>query len=81
MLDLNKEAENYLDRTYNLSYEKTTWQKLHIRTFIAGAESKYVEIQKLKYAIEQLYRFRQATFGKGVDVIKELEEKLNELEK
>jgi hypothetical protein len=74
MLDLNKEAEEYatIGKTYSEQAELD---------FIAGAESKYVEIQKLKYAIEQLYRFRQATFGKGVDVIKELEEKLNELEK
>lgn len=76
MLDLNKEAEEYAE---NKSSHKV-FQEAHINDFIAGAESKYVEIQKLKYAIEQLYRFRQAAFGKGVDVIKELEEQLKELE-
>jgi hypothetical protein len=45
-------AEKYLDRTYNLSYEKTTWQKLHEKTFIAGAkwqaERMYTEEEVLK---------------------------------
>ena len=35
---LEEAAINYLDRTYNLSYERTTWQKLHEKTFIAGAK-------------------------------------------
>lgn len=47
--------------------------------FIAGATSKYVEKQKLEFAIEQLKKFRECTFGRGVDVIKELEQKLLEL--
>lgn len=47
--------------------------------FIAGSTSKYVEKEKLKFAIEQLYKFRESTFGKGVNVIKELEQKLSEL--
>lgn len=37
------------------------------------------EKQKLEFAIEQLKRFRECTFGKGKDVIKELEQKLSEL--
>ena len=36
---LEEAAERYLEQTYTLSYEKTTWQKLHIKTFIAGAKS------------------------------------------
>jgi len=47
--------------------------------FIVGVTSRYVEKQKLEFAIEQLKRFREATFGEGVDVIKELEQKLSEL--
>lgn len=79
MLDLDKEAEEYAHNYFNM-HETNNYKALK-QGFIVGATSKYVEIQKLKYAIEQLYRFRQATFGKGVNVIKELEEQLKELEK
>ncbi len=79
MLDLDKKAEEYAHNYFNM-HETNNYKALK-QGFIVGAESKYVEIQKLKYAIEQLYRFRQATFGKGVNVIKELEEQLKELEK
>lgn len=34
--DVEKEAMSYLDRNYSLSYERTTWQKLHEKTYIAG---------------------------------------------
>ncbi len=78
MLDLNKEAEEYAHNYFNM-HETNNYKALK-QGFIVGAESKYVEIQKLKYAIEQLYRFKQATFGKGVNVIKELEEQLKQLE-
>ena len=54
MKELEIEAEKYLDKNYNLSYEITTWQRLHIKTFIAGATSSYVEQEKIKFAIEQL---------------------------
>jgi hypothetical protein len=36
---LEEAAMSYLDRTYSLSYERTTWQKLHEKTFAAGAKS------------------------------------------
>lgn len=52
--ELELEAQSYLDKNYNLSYERTTWQKLHEKTFMAGATSKHVEKQKLEFAIEQL---------------------------
>ena len=35
---LEEAAMSYLDRTYSLSYERTTWQKLHEKTFAAGAK-------------------------------------------
>lgn len=44
-----------------------------------GTTSKYFEKQKLEFAIEQLKRFRECTFGKGIDVIEELKQKLSEL--
>ena len=30
-------AQKYLDRTYSLSYERTTWQKLHEKSYLQGA--------------------------------------------
>jgi hypothetical protein len=43
-------AQDYLDRTYNLSYERTTWQKLHEKTFVAGAEwQKEKMVSKASY--------------------------------
>jgi hypothetical protein len=41
---------------------------------------KHVQAEKLKFAIEHLYKFKESTFGKGVDVIKKLEQQLKELE-
>lgn len=38
--------------------------------------SEYVQREKIKFALEQLYKFRESTFGKGIDVIKELEKQL-----
>jgi hypothetical protein len=35
---IEEAAMSYLDRTYSLSYERTTWQKLHEKTFSAGAK-------------------------------------------
>ena len=38
--------------------------------------SEYVQEEKIKFALEQLYKFRESTFGKGIDTIKELEKQL-----
>lgn len=35
--------------------------------------------EKLEFAIGQLKRFREFTFGKGVNVIEKLQQKLSEL--
>lgn len=48
-----------LDKNYNLSYERTTWQKLHEKTFIAGATSNYVEKHKEKL-IKERDMYKQA---------------------
>ena len=72
---------------------KNSWGKFE-RTdesyyaFIEGATSnaakeywyKEFEKDKIRFAIEQLYKFREATFGKGVNVIRNLEQKLKEYE-
>jgi hypothetical protein len=83
--ELKLEAQSYLDRNYSLSYERTTWQKLHEKTFIAGATSEYVEKQKLEFAIEQLEYVKKMYPDKDseecVNVrLKELKQKLNEYE-
>lgn len=38
--------------------------------------SEYVQREKIIFALEQLYKFRESTFGKGIDTIKELEKQL-----
>jgi|LakMenEpi03Aug12_release.lakeMendotaPanAssembly.Ray.scaffolds.fasta_scaffold191330_6 hypothetical protein len=76
-MDLNKEAESYLDRNYNLSYEITTWQKLHIKSFIAGANSEYVQAKILKAQINVLKRTGSERW---TDILEELKQQLKELE-
>lgn len=78
MTELEQEAENHWKMAYIMGLDESTKSYI-INDFIAGANSKYVEKQKLKFAIEQLYKFRESTFGKGVNVIKELEQKLSKL--
>lgn len=79
---MNKELELEA-KTYSQSIHKNPslrlFREYSTQDFIAGATSKWVEKQKLEFAIEQLKKFREATFGKGIDVIKELEKKLSEL--
>jgi hypothetical protein len=85
MKTLEQEAEEYFplldttnDRTGEI--EEENLQILgHRRSFIAGANSPWVQAEKIKYALEQLYKFRESTFGKGKNVIDELEQKLKEL--
>lgn len=77
--ELELEAKNYAKETAEEGNYGDDIQSCSKDSFIEGATSKYVEKQKLEFAIEQLKRFRETTFGKGVDVIKELEQKLFEL--
>ena len=74
-LELEAEKE-YPDGAY-LGYEQSA--------FIAGATSKYVEKQKLEFAIKQLKSLRQvhdeSVMSERVrKVIKDLEQKLAELD-
>lgn len=81
MEELELEAEKYennLKCNSSISFESAIYTKLS-DAFIAGATSKYVEKQKLEFAIEQLKKFREATLGRGINTIKELEQKLAEL--
>ena len=61
---LEEAAMNYLDRTYNLSYERTTWQKLHEKTFIAGAKWQQEQIKNM-YSEEEVRKM----FSKYNEVI------------
>jgi hypothetical protein len=70
-MDLNKEAEEYAN--------KNVTKSLHAAYVEGATNSKYVQSEKIKFAIEQLYKFRESTFGKGINVIKELENQLKEL--
>lgn len=84
MKELELEAEKYARRFeendqngYNgesISIE----DRVEMEAFMAGATSKWVEKQKLEFAIEQLKRFRECTFGKGRNIIKEIEIKLSD---
>lgn len=56
--DVEKLAQSYLDSRFDLSYERTTWQKLHEETFAAGykaAQSKQFSLEDVKKAIEFAY--------------------------
>jgi hypothetical protein len=74
---LEKEAEEYRDKEHyrdNFSYDG----------FIAGSTSKYVEKEKLQFAIEQLIEFKehyQESIGTGKiwNRIQELQQKLEKL--
>jgi len=76
---MDKELELEAEKHVKTISKFPKWNEHDASIFIAGATSKWVEKQKLEFAIEQLKRFREATFGEGVDVIKELEQKLSEL--
>jgi hypothetical protein len=75
MIDINKEAEEYAE------FGKTTskWQPIVQNAFIAGANSKYVQAEKLKFAIEAVLEFRKATFGLGNSGLEQLQKQLKEL--
>jgi hypothetical protein len=44
--------------------------------FIAGVNSEFVRRERIQFAIDCLKEFRNATFGKGVDIIKQLQKEL-----
>ena len=81
MIDLQKESEEYYCDNIFCNGITGFEEEISKKCFIAGATSKYVETEKIKFAIEQLYKFRECTFGKGVNVIKELEQQLKQIEK
>jgi hypothetical protein len=80
MRTLEQEAEEYFDTNIFCDGITPFEEDISKRCFIAGANSKYVEIQKIMFAIGHLYKYREATFGKGKNLILELVEQLRKLE-
>ena len=74
MKSLEQEAEEY-EKSFGNGATGT-----ESINFIAGANSKWVQAEKIKYALKQLYKFRESTFGKGKNVIEELQQQLKKLE-
>lgn len=66
--------ENASDGVMRGNYDRLKLQQ----GFIAGATSKYVERQKLEFAIEYLYLVRNSCFDID-NRIEELEQKISEL--
>jgi hypothetical protein len=75
-MDITKEAEDYAKSKTS----HKTFQETHKRDFIAGANSKYAQAEKLKFAIEAVSQFRKATFGLGNSGLEQLQQQLKELE-
>jgi hypothetical protein len=67
---INKMAMSYLDSRFNLSYENTTWQKLHEETFAKGfntsqevMQPKINEVIKLLNNICEWSSFKEHPIG------------------
>jgi hypothetical protein len=84
MIDINKEAEEYAEiKTSINDYDEQYFNSHGIniaKSFIAGANSKYVQAKKLRFAIEAVLEFRKATFGLGNPGLEKLQQQLKELE-
>jgi hypothetical protein len=85
--ELELEAKHYSDSKefegYDSQMRRDTFTRYSLKTaYIAGATSKYVEKQKLEFAIEQIKDIDKKCFGGSNTCkakIKELEQKLSEL--
>jgi hypothetical protein len=82
MIDLNKESEEYAWQKKSSFSVKLPANELILSSktdFIAGANSKYAQAEKLKFAIEAVLQFRKATFGLGNSGLEKLQQQLKEL--
>ena len=66
-MNLEKAAKQYSEQNQFVSLTQC---------FKEVVNSEYVQREKIIFALEQLYKFRESTFGKGIDTIKELEKEL-----
>ncbi len=55
--DIEKEAMSYLDRNYSLSYERTTWQKLHEKTYAAGFQKAQELLSDRRFTLDDMQGF------------------------
>jgi hypothetical protein len=76
-MDINKEAEEYANSKW---HPTSVVNDLIQEGFIAGANSKYAQAEKLKFAIEAVLQFKKATFGLGNSGLEQLQQQLKELE-
>jgi hypothetical protein len=75
MIDINKEAEEYENKVV-YAYKREVY-----KAFIAGANSEYVQAEKLRFAIESVLEFRKATFGLGNSRLEKLQQQLKKIGK
>ena len=86
MIDINVEAQEYAKEVNGIYGEELypncdeTLNEVTIKEFKAGANSKYVQYEKLRFAIEAVLQFRKATFGLGNSGLEKLQQQLKELE-
>jgi hypothetical protein len=80
MKSLEEEAEEYFDNNIFCDGITPFEENISKKCFIAGANSKYVEIQKIVFALENVYKYREAKSGKGRNLIIELVEQLKKLD-
>lgn len=66
-MNLEQAAKQYSEQSHFTSLTQC---------FKEVVNSEYVQREKIIFALEQLYKFRESTFGKGIDTIKELEKQL-----
>lgn len=52
--DVEKEAMSYLDKNYSLSYERTTWQKLHEKTYTAGFQKSQELLSDRRFTLDDM---------------------------
>lgn len=80
---MNRELEfaagNYADDTFGFSNESRFYWKDCQRHFIAGATSKWVEKQKLEFAISLLLQLRASPISEIDNKVEEFEQKLSKI--
>lgn len=84
MIDLNKEAEECAKKHFEITICSDGFYRTYEEWFIAGANSKYVQAEKIKAKIEILnicINYIDLSFYKKInDKLTELEQQLKQLE-
>jgi hypothetical protein len=79
MIDINKEVEESVNNFYkdDLLLERIAFKRGYTE---CAENSKFIQVEKLKFAIEAVLQFRKATFGLGNSGLEKLQQQLKELE-